>query len=642
ITIANGSEVIVEIDRLAEQHDISAEGILLTCWQILLGRLTRQDWVVVGIACDGREYPELRQAYGPLSKYVPIQSDQSGEKAFIDLCRQTCASIEKACEWQEFFSWEDLKAAGAEHSGEPFCHFCFDFEVRPTAHSIGNLRLSAESEYICTDRFKIKLSCVRREDLLTLDFHYDANIFSPAAVSRLSEEFRTLLKNAVEEQLCRNGQLQIVGQAEQEQLLTIFGRLRQTRRLENCLHHLFEAQVERVPKQTAVIFETQSLSYAQLNARANQLAHRLLRLGVGPEVQVPLFMERSPEMVVGMLAVMKAGGAYVPFDSMQPIERLRLMLNDIDPLVIVTQQHLAALLPKCAAQILCLDEEQESLNKESIENPRAFVTDSNLAYVLFTSGSTGKPKGVAIEHRQLINYFHEIVSILRLEPEAAYAMVSSFGTDLANTVIFPSLCRGGSLHIISPERSADPIALAAYLRKWRIDCLKITPTHLNALLKSASPGGLLPRQRLVIGGEPLTWNLVEKVRLLAPDSWVINHYGPTETTVGVLIADLSKERNVAPDSTVPIGRPIGNTQVYILDEELQLVPLGVVGELYIGEGGLARGYLHKPELTAGRFVPHPDGEQGERLYRSGDLARLRADGEVEFVGRADQQVKVRG
>ncbi len=636
------ARLLIEIDQLAAQNNISIEAVLLGCWQILLWRLTRCESVVVGLACDGRTHPELRQAYGPLSKYIPLQLTLTAETTFIELCQQTNAAAKVAYDRQEFFSWEHLNQSD-DSSGEPFCYFCFDFAIRRRPRPVANLILSTESEYACIDRFNVKLSCVKREDVLAVEFHYNAHVLSTEAIKLIAEEFQTLLRNAVKQPYCRTDRLRIVGEAEQHRLLTS-GRTGIKRHAETCLHHVFEAQVRRTPEHTAVYFEEQSVSYEELNILANRLAHRLRRLGVGPEVQVLLFMDRSIEMVAGMLGVMKAGGAYVILDPKQPAERMRLIVSDSDVAVIVTQSHLTWLLPKVRARLICLDNRQKDLAGERTDNLSASATADNLVYVLFTSGSTGKPKQVAIEHRQLTNYFHEIVDALDLEPNASYAMVSTFAADLVNTVIFPALCRGGSLHIISAERAADPDALTAYFQSRRIDCLKIVPSHLKALVCSAvSPQTILPRKKLVLGGEASTWSLVDKVRELAPECHTINHYGPTETTVGVLTADLSKDLDRENTATVPIGRPLGNTEVYVLDQYLQLQPAGVAGELYIGGAGLARGYLRSPELTAESFIPHPYCEDGgRRLYRTGDLARIRNDWNLEFLGRADQQVKVRG
>lgn len=432
---------------------------------------------------------------------------------------------------------------------------------------------------------------------------------------------------------------------------------------DQCIHQLFEAQVERTPVAIAVACEDEQLTYRELNRRANRLARHLRALEVGPEVLVGICMERSLETVVGLLGVLKAGAAYVPLDPALPQARLASMLEDIQSPVLLTRQRLVERLPTHQAQLVCVDTDRERIAAQAgAKNPTSKVSTENLAYVLFTSGSTGRPKGVAIEHRQILNYLNAIVARLGFAAGASFAMVSTFAADLCNTMLFPALCTGGCLHVITRERASDPEAVADYFRRHPIDYLKIVPSHLTALLAASHPEQVLPRQRLVLGGEASGWGLIEKLRALAPDCLVFNHYGPTETTVGVLtyrVEGVQPARRAGDDNyrrshprppteadrpaTVPLGRPLANTQVYILDSHLLPVPSGAAGELYIGGAGLARGYLNRPALSAAKFMPHPFSDApGARLYRSGDLARYLPNGDVEFLGRIDQQVKVRG
>ncbi len=296
-------------------------------------------------------------------------------------------------------------------------------------------------------------------------------------------------------------------------------------------------------------------------------------------------------------------------------------------------------MPKTQANIVCIDTDIPTVSESY--TPRG--SSDNLAYVIYTSGSTGTPKGVAIEHRQLLNYLHSIQEKLNLPSGASFATVSTFAADLGNTVIFPALCFGGCLHIISQERATDPEALGEYFGRNPIDCLKIVPSHLAALLNSSQPKSILPGKRLILGGESANWSLIKTLRNLAPSCSVFNHYGPTETTVGVLTYQVEFDKIGCDFDTVPLGHPIANTQIYILDSYLQLVPIGVPGELYIGGDNLGRGYLNRPELTAEKFIPNPfDTQAKTRLYKTGDLARYLPDGNIEFIGRIDGQVKIRG
>jgi amino acid adenylation domain-containing protein len=340
-----------------------------------------------------------------------------------------------------------------------------------------------------------------------------------------------------------------------------------------------------------------------------------------------------------MLGVLKAGGAYLPIDPTTPIERKALMLEDAQVKVLLVQQRLIESLPKTQANIVCIDTDIPTTSASY--TPRA--SSDNLAYVIYTSGSTGTPKGVAIEHRQLLNYLHSIQEKLNLPADASFATVSTFAADLGNTVIFPALCFGGCLHIISQERATDPQALSEYFDRNPIDCLKIVPSHLAALLNSSQPKSIFPGKRLILGGESANWSLIKTLRNLAPTCSVFNHYGPTETTVGVLTYQVEFDKIGCDFDTVPLGLPIANTQIYILDSYLQPVPIGVPGEIYIGGDNLGRGYLNRPELTAEKFIPNPfDTQVKTRLYKTGDLARYLPDGNIEFIGRIDGQVKIRG
>ncbi|HEY9832540.1 MAG TPA: amino acid adenylation domain-containing protein, partial [Stenomitos sp.] len=401
----------------------------------------------------------------------------------------------------------------------------------------------------------------------------------------------------------------------------------------------------RTPDNVAVIFENQQLTYAQLNTRANQLAHHLQNLGVGAETIVAICVERSLEMLVGLLGILKAGAAYLPLDPILPSERLSYMVQDVEASVILTQQHLSEQFSEQATPLICLDADWELIAQQPDENPPCEVTPENLVYVIYTSGSTGKPKGVAVEHQQLLNYLHGILARLDLPEGTSFATVSTFAADLGNSVIFPALCTGGCLHVISQERATSPEALVEYCESHRIDCLKIVPSHLNALLTASHPEQILPRKYLILGGEALSWQLVEKIQQYAPSCQILNHYGPTETTVGVLTYAISEPIRDKSE-TVPLGRAIANSQVYILDPYLQPVPIGVTGELYVGGDSVARGYLNQPQLTAEKFitVENLGGQDAHptRVYKTGDLARYLPDGNIEFLGRIDYQVKIRG
>ncbi|HEY2737315.1 MAG TPA: amino acid adenylation domain-containing protein, partial [Thermoanaerobaculia bacterium] len=360
-----------------------------------------------------------------------------------------------------------------------------------------------------------------------------------------------------------------------------------------------------------------------------------------PDQPVLLCAERGAGLVAGLFGILEAGAAYLAVEPDLPRARLELLTAETRATVAVTERGLDGALPAGLRRVF-LEDLQDSGDAAG-EGPRAAVTPGHLAYVLFTSGSTGRPKGVMVAHRQLAAYVHGVRECLALPPGASFATVSSFAADLGHTAIFTALLGGGCLHVIARERVADANAFAERMERQPVDVLKIVPSHLTALLTAERPERSLPRRRLVLGGEPLPWSLVERVRALAPKCRLLNHYGPTETTVGVLAGAVEETGGSGAGPSAPLGRPLGLTRVWIVDDQGQLVPAGVPGELCVGGPQVTRGYFGRPDLTAERFIPDPfGGGAGERLYRTGDLVRRRPGGPVEFLGRIDRQVKVRG
>jgi iturin family lipopeptide synthetase A len=409
-----------------------------------------------------------------------------------------------------------------------------------------------------------------------------------------------------------------------------------------CLHRLIEEQAARTSDRPALVFEQQRLTYGELDHRANQIAHYLRSLGAGPDVLVGLFVERSLEMVVGMLGILKAGAAYLPIDAANPHERSTFLLADSNIRLLLTQSSLLSKLPATPAQAICLDTFDRTCSDEWAQT-EVPVHPRNLAYVIYTSGSTGRPKGVCIEHRNIVNYALGAAQRLQLEPGMNHATVSTVAADLGNTVIFTSLITGGCLHVISQERAENQTLLSDYFEREHIDVLKIVPSHLAALQSGRNPEKVMPRSRLILGGESSRIEWIEQLRALAPDCAIYNHYGPTETTVGVLTYHAGPRLPTTRSGTLPLGRPLPNSRVYILGGDGQPVPIGDQGEICIGGGGVARGYLHRPDLTAEKFVPDPfSTDPAARLYRTGDVARYLPDGDIEFCGRLDHQIKLHG
>lgn len=627
------NDLVKEVNLLGQKYNVETYDILLACWQILLWKLTQQQDIMVAVADDGRKYEELNQALGLLTKYLPLHYFFKKDFSFKEIIKQVSESRKDASEWQEYFSWEEITKI--DESWQPIC---FEFEELPEYCEAG-LAFEIYKHYSCIERFKLKLTCWQQKNALIAEIYYNSALYKTADIKDLSSQFQTLLASAIALPEVAISQLEILKPSDRNQLLFEFNQTQAHYPSDKCIHQLFAEQAADTPDNIAVVFDNQQLTYQELNTRANQLARYLQTRGVGAETVVGIYVERSLDMVVGMLGILKAGGAYLPLDPAMPTERLALMLQDAQAAILLTQQHLSDRFDADIAQIACLDDWDTIIVQNSQQKPIQ-VTSKNLAYVIYTSGSSGVPKGVAVEHQQLCNYLYGIQAKLNLRSGSSFATVSSFAADLGNTAIFSSLCTGGCLHIISAERATDADALAEYCRYHPIDYLKIVPSHLAALLASANWESILPRQKLILGGESVSGNLVEKVQKSAANCQILNHYGPTEATVGVLTYEVEPGHAA---ETIPLGRAIANTQIYILDAHLQPVPIGVPGELYIGGDNLARGYLHQPELTAAKFIPNPfTHEVGARLYKTGDLACYQRDGCIEFLGRIDDQVKIRG
>ncbi|NJM20524.1 MAG: amino acid adenylation domain-containing protein [Richelia sp. SM1_7_0] len=640
ISLNINNDLIKQIESLTNIYKVNKSDFLLACWLILLWKITRQSDIFIGITGNGRKYEELNQALGLLSKHLPLSSHLEAQFQFSEILKKVHKLVNNAYEWQEYFTWQETV------NSQSFCPFSFEFEEYPEL-SAKNLSFSLYKQYSCFDKFKIKLTCLLQSDNLIAQFYFDSKLYNLQDIKTLSEQFQNLLASAIQNPESSIGLLNILGDRQRQQLLIEFNNTQKQYPQDKCIHQIFEEQVNRTPDKIAVVFEEQQLTYYELNTRANQLANYLQSQGVKPEVLVGVYLEQSLEIVIALLAILKAGGAYLPLDPALPPESLAYRLQDAQVRVILTQGALVKKIPDFKTQIVSLDTNWGMIAQERTSKPNNFVTTKDLVYVLFTSGSTGKPKGVAVEHQQLVNYVNAIKERLNLSVCNRFATVSTFAADLGNTVIFPALCTGGCLYLVSPEYASNPEILADYFHRHSIDCLKIVPSHLSGLLTSSDAAKILPRKRLILGGEASSWKLIEQIQQLAPQCLIFNHYGPTEATVGVLTYPIKLEQTIDYSGNVPLGRPIANTQIYILDSLLQPVPIGVPGELYLGGAGVARCYLNRPELTNEKFISNPFGETqeigfGQRLYKTGDLARYLPDGNIEFLGRIDNQVKIHG
>nr|QEO74875.1 condensation domain-containing protein [uncultured bacterium] len=621
---------------------------LLAAYAVLLMRYSGQDDICIGSPIAGRTRKETESVIGFFVNMLVMRMDLTGQLTFVQFLHQVREVALGAYANQDVPFEQLVDELGAERalSHTPLFQAVFALQNAPRDEfHLSGLKLQRVDIEGQASKFDLTLACEETNEGLLVRFEYNTDVFLPGTIARLGQHFQKLLEAIVQEPDARLTALPLLTEAERRQLLFDWNTTSANYPLEDCIDRLFEAQVLKTPGATAVVFEDEQLTYDELNRRANQLAHYLRRLGVGPEHRVGLLMERSTEMAVAVIATLKANGAYVPLDPEAPTERLSFQIEDAGLSVLLTRQPLPSGLNGKQVRVVRMDTDWQAIGAESEENPVSLGTTRNLVYVLYTSGSTGKPKGVLIEQRSLLNHVFAMLDRLEIKPGATYALVQPLTVDSCGTHLYACWLTGGCLHVISREKSTDPETLESYFRKYAIDLLKISPPHLEAL-HNFSPGTpVMPLHWLIFGGEASKREWAEKLLQLAraTDCQLFNHYGPTETTVGVMTYHVVPG-SLSPHMTiVPIGRPLANIQIYILDRYLQPVPIGVTGELHIGGVALGRGYVNRPELTAENFIPDPFSDMpGGRLYKSGDLARYLPNGNVDFLGRIDQQIKVRG
>ncbi len=644
VEITIPESLVHKIEMQAQLYDVPVSVWLLTCWKVLLWRLCNETAFPVGIACDGRNYEDLLNALGPYTRFVPVDARIEKSRPFALVLASVNASLQEAVKRQLYFTWEyePVKGDAAKH----FFPVLFEYDISPAAFEAGRLTVSLLKRWSCTEPFVFKLSALQVGEQMHLDLYYDPLRITLAQASSLASLFQTLLEQVTEQPQNLIGTVSLLSAEASAYLRSIFSGPRRSWPKQG-LPQLFEAQVLHRPGALAVISRQEQLTYQQLNARANQLAQVLRRRGVGPNVLVGLCLARQASMLVALLGILKAGGAYLPLDAGSPQTRLRYQLQESGAVLLLTQEEQREHLPlDWVGSTLYLEALAEELAQALPENQEAESQSGELAYVIYTSGSTGTPKGVMVSQQSIVNYTQSLCEQLGAQEGWQYATVSTLAADLGNTAIFCALASGGCVQVLEYEQVTSAEAMVDWTQAHPIDVLKIVPSHLSALLENERGRAFLPRQALVLGGEALPESLLERIAELGGACAVYNHYGPTETTIGVLMHMLGVQRTKdgsKQERKIALGRPIANTQVYVLDGRMQEVPQGVRGELYIGGVGLAWGYVGQGGQTAERFVPDPYSEQeGARLYRTGDLAQYGQEGLIEFMGRADGQVKLRG
>ena len=631
-------DVSEALKALSRSEGVTMFMLLLAAWQVFLSRYAGVDDIVVGAPVAGRNRAEVESLIGFFVNTLVLRTDLSGNPRFVEVLKRVHEVTVGAFAHQDVPFEKLVEELQPERSMShtPVFQVMFALQNAPSvAAELPGLRLSAVDVEHGTAKTDLALTLVETEQGIQGSLSYVTALFDGSTIRRMLSHFEKLLESIAAQPAAHVRDLALMNLAEERQILAQSRETARPSERTECVQQMFEAQVSQRPDATAVVFEDEHVTYGELNARANQLAHYLRSLGAGPEVLVGIFLENSIERIVALLGVLKSGAAFVPLDTRYPAERLRLMLDDTRMPLLITVRRLDLDLGTVQAKPLrtvYLDDEHDLIARQSVENPPADAGPENLAYAIYTSGSTGRPKGVLIEHRSLSNVTAVLREDFRVRQESRILQFFSSSFDPSVLDVHISLSSGATLCLASKESLMPGENLLRTLRKQGITSVHLPPSALAVM----EPQELPQLQMLMCGGEVCTADLVR--RWSTPGRRFLNAYGPTETTILVTFSEcLDKEKTPA------IGRAIGGTEIYVLDSQMRPVPVGVPGEVYIGGVVVARGYLNRPELTAEKFIPHPFSQQpGARVYRTGDKARLLPNGEIDYLGRVDEQLKVRG
>ncbi|MEG4576129.1 amino acid adenylation domain-containing protein [Microcoleus sp. N3A4] len=663
-------DVVANLKRLGKKAGCSFFTTLFAAFEAFMYRLCGQEDLVVGMPAAGQLVGGKDKLAGHCVSLLPLRTRINEEQSFRDYLRSRRTAILDALDCQQLTFGTLVKklAMPRDFSRIPLVPVTFNLDVQLTEDQLNFEGFKAEvfSNPRTSENFEWAVNASETKNKLVLECQYNTNLFDAATIRRRMAEFEVLLEGIVANPEYPLKNLPILTAAERQQLLVEWNNTQTNYPESACIHQLFEVQAEQTPDAVAVVFGEQQLTYHQLNCRANQLAHYLQTLGAGPEVLAGICLDRSMDAIVSLLAVLKAGSAYLPLDPAYPKERLDFMLSDAQISVLLTQQHLVEKLPDCGAKIICLDAAQQEIDAQSEINPANLANADNLAYVMYTSGSTGKPKGVCVVHRGVVRLVKD-TNFASLTAAEVFLQLAPISFDASTLEIWGALLNGAQLAVF-PAGSPSLAELGEAIRLYNVTILWLT-AGLFHLMVDDRIEDLKGVRQLLAGGDVLSVPHVQKLLREVPNCKLINGYGPTENTTFTCCAPIDSASQIS--NSVPIGRAIANTQVYIVDRHLQPVPIGVPGELYTGGAGLARGYLNRPDLTAERFIPNPFndfrlpildfrlGNAGEkleiaqsqeasnhpksnRLYKTGDLARYLPDGNIEYLGRTDNQVKIRG
>ena len=632
-------ELTEALKTLSRKQGATLYMILLAAFQALLCRYSGQSDIAVGSPIAGRSRTETEGLIGFFINTLVLRTDLTGQPDSMELLRRVKETTLEAYANQDvpFEKLVEVLLPQRDLSRTPLFQVMFVLQNVPwTALQLGTAKMLPFNVDTGAAQFEISLFLGETASGMEGFVEYNTDLFEAASVARMIAHYQMLLRGIVADPSQSIAVLPLLSVNERKQVIEEWNRTG-CEIPEGTLVELFEEQVQRSLAAVALTYDEEQLTYRELNERANQVGWYLRERGVGPDVVVGICVDRSAEMLVGLLGIWKAGGGYLPLDPDFPAERLRYMVEDSRPVLLLTQERLEPRLMEAGAEeVLCLDRDWETIRKQPVTNPKRFGSAENVAYIIYTSGSTGRPKGVMVIHEAVMNFLHAMTSALGMREDDVLAAVTTVSFDIAGLELYLPLITGGRILLISRETARDAHQLHQKLIQQPVTMMQATPSTWSMLVLD----GWQPRSGLKIlcGGEALNRELAAK--LVSHDVTLWNLYGPTETTI------YSSLKQLNDSDPITIGKPIANTQMYVVDKEMEPVPVGIPGELYIGGAGLARGYWNRPELTAERFVPDPfvsqDGAGGERLYRTGDLVRWLADGDLEYLGRLDQQVKIRG
>jgi amino acid adenylation domain-containing protein len=637
------ADLTAQLTALSRASGTTLFMTLLAAFNVLLSKYSRQEDIVVGTPIANRNRAEIEALIGLFVNTLVLRTDLSGDPTFLELLTRVKETALGAYAHQDMPFEKLVEELKPERSlgHNPLFQVFFSLQNTPRqALELSGLRLTSLERTGTVSKFDLSLYLTETQQGLRGDLEYNTDLFDAATVERMMRHYLQVLRSVVEAPERRLSQLSLLTKDERHQLIAGFNNTATPFPSSLVLPDFFEAQAARTPDAIALVCGATQFTYRELNERSNQLAHFLQQNGVGPDILVALCTERSVDMLTGVLGILKAGGAYVPIDPAYPPDRITMILEDAKPPLLLTQKLLLQSLPQQSliqqgTRVVCLDSGWPIIAQQPKSNPARIAQAGNLAYVLFTSGSTGRPKGVAVEHRSLVNFLHSMQREPGLQPKDVLVAVTTLSFDIAGLELYLPLITGARLVLASREVAQDGVRLAQLLEQSGATVLQATPSTWRLLVESGWSGH--QNLRVLCGGEALPPDLARELTVRASSVW--NLYGPTETTIWSTIYRVRGDE----DQSVSIGRPIDNTQAYVLDAHRNLVPIGVPGELYLAGDGLARGYLGRPDLTAERFVADPFARtHNTRMYRTGDLARWHSDGHLEYIGRVDDQVKLRG